>query len=96
MEYTKTDLKPKFSHAKMDDYNTIECAYTKQITDTDMQCRHKCSCRMWQYIVVATVLVTLFQQQKISFNNYSQTNSHINDGQKNQCFRRLLCPNHQG
>jgi len=45
---------------------------------------------------VATVLVTLFQQQKISFTNYSWAISHISEGPKNQRFRGLLCPSHQG
>jgi hypothetical protein len=49
-----------------------------------------------QYVVVTTVLVTLLQQQKISFTNYSMAISHINEGLKNQCFRGLLCPDHQG
>ena len=39
-----------------------------------------------RYVVVATVLVTLFQQQKISFTNYSWAISHISVGQKKPMF----------
>lgn len=76
----------------MDDYNMTQCAYTTQITDTDTQCRNKCSCCTWQYVVVTTVLVTLFQQQKFSFTNYSSAISHISEGPKTNVSQASSVP----